>query len=104
RELEGMRRTLTRTAFAPSNWPGASPTLTDVYALLTSADVAPDIAREIAQQVEARMMPAKTARVMPFMRARESAETSGAATSIENIIADELRSRFRVEPHLGRGE
>lgn len=53
-ELEGMRRALTRTAFAPPAWIGAAPDLSDAYAVLISNEVAPDLARRIVQGAEAR--------------------------------------------------
>src|SRR5580658_8549334 len=49
KELEGMRRAITRTAFAPPQWLGGAPDLSDAYAILTANEVAPDLAREIVQ-------------------------------------------------------
>jgi len=84
RELESMRRTLTRSAFAPSQWLSSSPDLSEAYAVLTSNEVAPELAREIVQSAGAAASPGGSA----FPRA----------------LAEELESRVAVEPLLGRGE
>jgi flagellar biosynthesis protein FlhF len=89
KELEGMRRALTRSAFAPSQWLGASPDLPDAYAALTAAEVAPHLARDIVQCAESRHA--------------ASQETRSSATSFELALVEELQSRFQVEPALGRG-
>ena len=47
KELEAMRRAITRTAFAPPQWLSGAPGLSDAYAILTANEVAPDLAREI---------------------------------------------------------
>src|SRR5215467_5354991 len=49
KELEGMRRAITRTAYAPSQWVGVSQDASDAYASLTAAEVSADLAREIVQ-------------------------------------------------------
>lgn len=81
RELEGMRRTLTRSAFAPSQWLTSSPEASEAYAELTANEVAPELAREIVQ-------------------AAAGAQTSNFA----GALAEELESRILVEPLAGRGE
>jgi flagellar biosynthesis protein FlhF len=104
KELEGMRRTLTRTAFAPANWLGASANLSDAYAILTSNDVTPELAREVAQGVESRLA-ASPAKPLPV--AARPAHGPGHAPgkpSIEHALVEELESRFQAEPVLGRGE
>src|ERR1035437_1518111 len=53
REVDGMRRTLTRSAFATSQWLSSSPDLSEAYAVLTSNEVAPELAREIVQSAAA---------------------------------------------------
>src|SRR5579863_7320104 len=55
KELEGMRRVITRSAFGPAQWPGASPTVSDGYATLSAAEVAPELAREIVEGAESRL-------------------------------------------------
>jgi flagellar biosynthesis protein FlhF len=103
RELEGMRRTLTRTAFAPANWSGASANLSDAYAILTANDVTPELASEVAQGAESRLA-GSSGKPVPF--AARQAEKPGLASdrpSIERALAEELESRFQVEPTLGKG-
>src|SRR5215475_10731179 len=41
KELEAMRRAMTRSAFAPPEWLSAAPDLSDAYAVLTANEVAP---------------------------------------------------------------
>jgi len=82
RELEGMRRTLTRSAFAPSQWLSSSPDASEAYAVLTSNEVAPDLAREIVQ----------------------SAAAGAHGAAFAPALAQELESRIAVEPLLGRGD
>src|SRR5579862_6446141 len=55
KELEGMRRALTRSAFAPNQWATPAPHLADACALLAAADVAPDLARDIVQSAVSRL-------------------------------------------------
>ncbi|HWC98020.1 MAG TPA: hypothetical protein VG456_14770 [Candidatus Sulfopaludibacter sp.] len=96
KELEGMRRVLTRTAFAPAQWPGASASVSDGYALLTAAEVSPELARDIVQGAESRIAPARplVSRVRP--------RSDGAA--FQQALVEEVESRFKVEPVLGRGQ
>src|ERR1039458_8858828 len=44
KELEGMRRAITRTVYAPAQWIGVSQDISDAYAALTAAEVAPELA------------------------------------------------------------
>lgn len=83
KQLEGMRRALTRSAFAPVQWLGAAPELAESYAWLAAQEVAPDLAREIVQAAGTR---------------------GGEAGSWPAALAQEIESRFRVEPVIGRGE
>ncbi len=85
RELEGMRRALTHSVFAPSSWPGAPPASADAYAQLAAAEVTPDLAREIVRGAESRAASA----------ALEPAAFRGA-------LVEELQSRIAAEPVLGR--
>src|SRR5437764_5934801 len=54
RELETMRRALTRSAYAPQPWKGASPGIYEAYATLTASDLNPELARAIVDSAEAR--------------------------------------------------
>ena len=76
-----MRRTLTRSAFAPSQWLAAPPDASEAYAELISNDVAPELAREIVQ----------------------AASSGGDRSGFAQALAEELESRIAVEPSLGRG-
>jgi flagellar biosynthesis protein FlhF len=95
KELERMRRALTRTAFAPSEW-RASPDVSDAYASLAASELAPDLAREIVSAAEARLAPPLAA------QARVPERIDGAR--LQRALAEELESRIRVEPLLGRSE
>lgn len=80
RQLEGMRRALTRSAFAPAQWLGTAPELSESYALLAAQDVAPNLAREIVQAAASR----------------------AAGRPWQSALAEEIASRFSVEATLGR--
>src|SRR5436853_6186333 len=55
KELQGMRRAITRTAYTPGQWVGVSQDFSDAYALLTASEVSPDLAREIVQGANSRL-------------------------------------------------
>ena len=95
-ELEGMRRALVRSAFAPARWSGVSPTASEAYAALAAQEVLPSLAREIVEAAEARVSAART--TVP--RAAQSEEKA----NWRQALVEEVRSRFTVEPSLGRGE
>lgn len=97
RELEGMRRTLTRSALTPSPWLAAAPEMSEAYAALTASEVAPELAREIVQSAAARVasFQGPAARGTP---PRIDPEALGRA------LAEEVESRVAVEPQLGRGD
>jgi flagellar biosynthesis protein FlhF len=100
RELESMRRTLTRSAFAPPQWLGASPDLSNAYAVLTSSEVSPDLAREIVHCAESRAGgPSEPGRA-PLPRTPRNGE----GTVYQRALVEEMESRFTVQPMLGRGE
>ncbi len=96
RELEGMRRVLTRNVYNPAQWPGASPTVSDAYATLAAAEVGPELAREIVENAEGRLGEARTA----GPRSRSHNDTN----AFQRALIEELESRFRTEPLLGKGE
>jgi flagellar biosynthesis protein FlhF len=97
RELEGVRRALTRSAFTSSHWFGASPDFSDAYGALTSNEVAPELARDIVQSAAVRAQAARpeTARG-PQQRIDPEA--------FQRAIAEELESRIKADATLGRGE
>jgi flagellar biosynthesis protein FlhF len=85
RELEAMRRALTRSAYAPQQSRGSAPGAAEAYAALTAADVTPELARAIVDA------------------AAERDNLSG-AEPFEVAVARELEQRISVQPTLGRGE
>ena len=95
KELEGIRRALTRTAFAPSQWVGVAPDVSDAYAMLTANEVAPDLAREIVQAAGSRADGARTSPV------RSAQPADGAR--FQRALLEEIQSRFQVAPTLGAG-
>jgi flagellar biosynthesis protein FlhF len=97
RELEGMRRAITRTAFAPPQWLSGAPDLSDAYAVLTANEVAPDLAREIVQSAESRASGGSRSKVAQLNQPRDSG-------AYQQALAQELESRFTVKPALGRTE
>jgi flagellar biosynthesis protein FlhF len=91
-----MRRTLTRSVMAPAQWAGASPDLSDAYALLTGSDVGPELAREIVQGAETRVLGPRSPKKGGAQRLDK--------TAFQKALADELDSRIKLDPALGRGE
>jgi flagellar biosynthesis protein FlhF len=96
KELEGMRRVLTRTAYAPQQWAGAPLDVSEAFGALSAAEVSPELAQEIVQAAAERLAP--PARLTP---GRTHPRTDRA--SFERALAEEITSRFTVEPQLGRG-
>jgi flagellar biosynthesis protein FlhF len=94
RELEGMRRAITRTAPAPAQWVGVSQDVSDAYAALTGADVSPELARDVVQSAGNRL----NGQHQPMGRAQR---IDGGA--FERALLEELGSRFTVDATLGRG-
>ena len=90
RELEGMRRTLLRTAVPPASWMGTSSDLPDAYAALVNADLPAELAREVVQSAERRIAETRTGRSGP--------------ADLRRALAEELESRVTAQPALGRGE
>jgi flagellar biosynthesis protein FlhF len=92
-ELEGMRRSLACSAFAPHQDPGRSADAAEAYATLVSADVEPELARNLVEAAEKR----------------GSAFPSGGSASrgeeepIGPWLAEELESRVSTQAELGRG-
>jgi flagellar biosynthesis protein FlhF len=96
RELEGMRRTLTRSVLPPAQWVGASPDLSDAFQVLTGSEVAPELAREIVQSAESRVIGSRPQQKKAPQRLDKAA--------FQRALVEELESRFKVQPNLGRGE
>jgi flagellar biosynthesis protein FlhF len=100
KELEGMRRTITRSSFAATPWAGAPPEQLDACALLTAAEVAPESAREIVQAAEARIAGSRPSAKASAKRVSHTAERA----SFQKALVEEIESRFTVQASLGRGE
>jgi flagellar biosynthesis protein FlhF len=95
KELEGMRRAITRTAYAPAQWVGVSQDISDAYAALTAAEVSPDLAREIVQAAGDRCNTHRPA------VGRASLRPDGLA--FQRALVEEASSRFTADATLGRG-
>lgn len=100
KELEGMRRALTRSAFAPAQWMGTSRDLSDAYAALAASEVAPDLAREIVQSAEARVGRPAGPSQLPLSQTPQRLD----GVAFQRALVEELESRFTAQPVLGRGE
>jgi flagellar biosynthesis protein FlhF len=102
KELEGMRRVLTRSAYAPSQWVGVAPDVSDAFALLTASEVAPELAREMVQAASlATAHPgARAAGPRPGLL-RPVQPVDGAA--FQRALVEEIQSRFQVAPALSAG-
>ncbi len=96
KELEGMRRALTRTALPPPQWLNGAPDLSEAYGLLIANEVSPELARDIVQCAQARIGE-------PFFR---SAGLAGHAdrTALHRVMIEELEARFTAQPSLGKSE
>lgn len=95
KELEGMRRAITRTAYAPAQWVGVSQDISDAFAALTAAEVSADLAREIVQAAGDRL---NTHNLPP---GRSTQGTDGSA--FQRALIEEASSRFTADATLGRG-
>jgi flagellar biosynthesis protein FlhF len=89
RELEGMRRTISRSALAPAAWREGSADASDAYSTLAASDVLPELALEIIQSAESRIVKTGAAKLRSAFR---------------GALVEELESRVKVQPALGRGE
>jgi flagellar biosynthesis protein FlhF len=90
RELEGMRRALTRSAFAPS-WSAQSPEVSEAYAALTANEVSPELARDIVEMAAARAGAARGSQRPNRM-------------ALQRAVVEEVEARVLVEPLLGKGD
>jgi flagellar biosynthesis protein FlhF len=95
KELEGMRRAITRTAYAPAQWVGVSQDVSDAYAALTAAEVSPELAREIVQAAGDRW---NGHRPTP---GRAAQRPDGSA--FQRALIEEASNRFTTDATLGRG-
>jgi flagellar biosynthesis protein FlhF len=95
-QLENMRRTISRTVLAPSQWSAqgseSQPLLSETYTLLTAAEISAELAREVVQSAASR------AGVSGDQRNRPTEKLWHAA------ITEEIGSRCRIDAGLGVGE
>jgi len=96
KELEGMRRTISRAALAPPAWREATQDCADAYATLTASELSADLAREIVQGAESRLAQLSASKLRSVRRV--------AGENFRMALVEELESRVTVEPLLGRGE
>ncbi|MEO8592525.1 MAG: hypothetical protein ABI759_04315 [Candidatus Solibacter sp.] len=95
KELEGMRRAITRTAYAPpTQWMGVSHEISDAYAALTAAEVGPELAREIVQAAGDRL----NVQHLPGGRPQRF-DSAG----FQRALMEECAGRFSADATLGRG-
>jgi flagellar biosynthesis protein FlhF len=100
KEIEGMRGALRRSAFHPPHRNDFSQSFADAYAALAAGEVAPDLAREIVEGAEARLGIARP----PLSKTPLRTPATEADNALQRALAQEIESRFTVEPQLGRNE
>lgn len=98
KEIENMRSMLRRSVYAPAPATGTSHRFADTYAMLSAADVAPELARSIVEAAEDRMGAQR--RSPPQNEVFDDRASDGV---FERALAQEIESRFTVEPQLGTG-
>lgn len=91
KQLDTMRRALTCSAFV--RVPHLPPELSEMYALLAAHEVAPDLAQELVQAAAARVRWTG----VPAERPPDAGTWPG-------VLAQEIESRVRVEPAVGRAD
>jgi flagellar biosynthesis protein FlhF len=96
RELEAMRRTICRSAFAPAHSASVSGDASEAYAILTGNDLPAELAREIVQSAEARA----AASGRPFSAPGARVER----TAFQRALVEEIGSRIVAQPELGCAE
>ncbi len=97
-QLESMRRTLTKTAFAPAPWLGSTllgsaSLLSEGFGMLTAADISPELAREIVQGA------AKRAGISGDESKSETRKLD--EQRWQAALREEMCNRCRIQPALG---
>jgi flagellar biosynthesis protein FlhF len=95
KELENMRRVLTRTAYSPEQFAGGSQDASEAFGTLSAADVSPELARDIVQAAQARLTPP----ALPMVRTAHKPDHA----AFQRALVEEIGSRFTVDAQLGRG-
>jgi flagellar biosynthesis protein FlhF len=93
-ELEGMRRSLAHSAFAPPQNLGGSADAAEAYAALAGADVAPELARNLVEAAEERRSAS---------RSEAGRANRRESDPLEPWLAEEIESRVTTQAELGRG-
>jgi len=93
KELENMRRVLTRSAYALPQWVGAAPDVSDAYAMLTASDVAPELVREIVQAAASRAAGPRNSPLCPGQ--------GGESSFFQQALMEEVQLRFQTSAALG---
>jgi flagellar biosynthesis protein FlhF len=99
KELEGMRSALRRSAWGFPTNASVSHRFADAYAVLAASEVTPELAREIVEAAEARL----AASVLPASHPNR-AQAGTAEAVFARAVAQEIESRLKCEPELGRSE
>ena len=95
RELEGMRRAITRTAYGPAQLMGVSADVSAAYDALTAAEVPAELAGEIVQAATDRV----NGQQLPPGRAPAKTDPN----ALGRALQEEIAGRFTADATLGRG-
>jgi flagellar biosynthesis protein FlhF len=91
-QLDSMRRALNKSAFAPAQWLGNSPGISEAYSLMTANEVTPQLALDVVQAAAARAGGAGIR------------DAQGVDAKCYGAVAEEMQSRIQIETTLGVGE
>jgi flagellar biosynthesis protein FlhF len=94
RQMEGMRRTLARSAGPPGRGERIAPGVAEAYAALTGNDVPAELARDLVEAADRRVAGTRTA----ASRGPDRAE----ARAFDRALVEEMESRCTADATLGR--
>ena len=95
KELEHMRRAISRSGYNGAKPGELAPDQAGILAILASSEMPPDLARAVIEAAQLRL----TALGMPLGR-----DAAAQRTSLEKAVVEEMEARFAVEPLLGRSQ
>jgi flagellar biosynthesis protein FlhF len=108
KQLDHIQRTLARSSFSTLQWRGYSAEAPDAYARLITNEISPDLARDIVERAEARAAGPESRNALPHGRASEPPPRGSPRRTdretFERALAEELATRFKTQPALGRGD